>query len=137
MNAKARATLPALIALLACGCAATGGATHAPPLPSSMRTEPARFVVVTVRNEPRALSALPGSTPRGYDGSAYYGVTAAASAAVRSLERDYGLEEVSAWPIASLRVHCIVFRVPTASTPAQMVAQLQHDSRVESAQNLN
>ncbi len=41
-----------------------------------------------------------------------YGVSASARAMTRSLERDYRLREVSAWPIESLRVNCIVARVP-------------------------
>jgi subtilisin family serine protease len=74
---------------------------------------------------------------RGYDSAGLYGVTSAARAAVRSISKDYGLHEVSAWPIAALHVHCVVFRVPAESAPSQMIAALTQDPRVDSAQPLN
>jgi hypothetical protein len=122
---------------LALGACASGGSPLRVPLSPEMRTEPSNFVVVTVRNVPRALATQAGSTPRGYDAAGMYGVTSAAADMVRGLERDYGLREVSAWPITTLRVHCIVFRVPPPSTPAAMMARLGRDSRVESVQLLN
>jgi subtilisin family serine protease len=126
-----------LAALL--GACASGGTSllSPPPLSTEMQGEPDRFVVVTVSNTPRPLATRPGSTPRGYDAAGRYGVTAAAGAAVRALERDYGLSEVSAWPITTLSVHCIVFRVPATTAPATMLARLSKDPRVESAQLLN
>jgi hypothetical protein len=102
-----------------------------------MRADPSKFVVVTVRNDPRPLATRAGATLRGYDSAGMYGVTSDARAAVRALTRDYGLREVSAWPITALRVHCIVFRVPEDSAPVQMIARLAHDPRVDSAQALN
>jgi subtilisin family serine protease len=102
-----------------------------------MRSEPSKFVVVTVRNDPRPLATRAGATLRGYDTAGIYGVTSAARATVRAITKDYGLLEVSAWPIAALRVHCVVFRVPEDTAPAQMIAQLAKDPRVDSAQPLN
>jgi len=94
-------------------------------------------VVVTVRNDPRPLPSRAGATLRGYDSAGLYGVTSAARATVRAITKDYGLREVSAWPIAALRVHCIVFRVPEDALPVQMIAALARDPRVDSAQPLN
>jgi len=102
-----------------------------------MQSDPSKFVVVTVRNDPRPLATRAGATLRGYDNAGLYGVTSDARAAVRELTRDYGLREVSAWPIAALRVHCIVFRVPENTGPLQMIARLAQDPRVDSAQPLN
>lgn len=118
-------------------CASTRGGPVAPPLSADMRSDPSKFVVVTVRNEPRPLATRAGATLRGYDSAGLYGVTSAARAAVHELTRDYGLREVSAWPIEALRVHCIVFRMPENSVPVQMIARLAHDPRVDSAQPLN
>jgi subtilisin family serine protease len=129
--------LPAVAASLVAACAAQTQAARAPPLPNTVRSDPSRFVVVTVANESHAVASRPGSTPRGYDATAQYGVTSAANATVRALEHDYGLSEVSAWPIASLRVHCIVFRVPADGTTDGTVTRLAHDPRVESVQRLN
>jgi hypothetical protein len=102
-----------------------------------MRSDPSKFVVVTVRNDPRPLATRAGATLRGYDSAGLYGVTSAARATVLAISKDYRLREVSAWPIAALRVHCIVFRVPEDAVPVQMIARLANDPRVDSAQPLN
>jgi subtilisin family serine protease len=130
-------TLASLLIILLSACATGAAHLHAPPLPAEMRAEPSRFVVVTVRNDARPLATRAGSTLRGYDGAGLYGVTSSARATVRAISKDYQLQEVSAWPIAALRVHCIVFRVPENSLPTQMVARLSSDPRVDSAQPLN
>jgi len=129
--------LASLICIVLAACAAPSTRLRAPPLPQDMRAEPAKFVVVTVHNDPRPLSTRAGATLRGYDSAALYGVTSATRATVRAITRDYGLHEVSAWPIAALRVHCVVFRVPEDTVPAQMIARLAKDPRVDSAQPLN
>jgi hypothetical protein len=131
-----------ILAIIACSaalaaCASARIGARAPPLSADMRTDPSKFVVVTVRNDPRPLATRAGATLRGYDSAGLYGVTSDARAAVRELTRDYGLREVSAWPIAALRVHCVVFRVPEDSVQLQMIARLAHDPRVDSAQPLN
>lgn len=137
MNSISRILPLAVLALSMGACTTVGGALRVPPLPAEARTRSARFVVVTVRNESRPLAREAASTPRGYDAAAAYGVTAVASNAVRALERTYGLKQVSAWPITSLRVHCIVFRVPPSIERSALIAQLARDPHVESAQPLN
>jgi subtilisin family serine protease len=126
----------AVLGLLA-GCALSQDAERAPELPVQARADPTRFVVITVRNDPEPLIATPGSTPRGYGGVSAYQVSASARATAHSLERDYRLREVSAWPIESLRVHCIVVRLPDLTPRTSLIAQLARDSRVESVQPLN
>jgi len=132
-----RRSLAMIVCAALAACTATRVGPSAPPLSADMRSDPSKFVVVTVRNEPRPLATRAGATLRGYDSAGLYGVTSDARAAVRELTRDYGLREVSAWPIAALRVHCIVFRVPENTVPVQMLARLAHDPRVDSAQPLN
>src|SRR3981081_3366553 len=105
-----RRILAIILCLALAACAPTRIAQRAPPLPAVMQSDPSKFVVVTVRNDPRPLTTRAGATLRGYDSAGLYGITSDARAAVRALSRDYGLREVSAWPIAALRVHCIVFR---------------------------
>lgn len=129
--------LPLAILGLLAGCALRQDSLRGPELPSQARVDPARFVVITVRNEPGPVVATPASTPRGYGGTGLYQVSASARATVHSLERDYSLREVSAWPIESLRVHCVVVRLPNQTPRATMIARLEHDSRVESVQPLN
>lgn len=137
MQLPIRTSLLALLGLLA-GCALRQDALlRTAELPPQARADPARFVVITVRNEPEPAVPTPGSTPRGYGGAGVYQVSASARATVHSLERDYRLHEVSAWPIESLRVHCIVVRLPDMTPRSTLIAQLARDSRVESVQPLN
>lgn len=128
--------LAAAVGLMA-GCALRQEALRPPELPAQARANPGRFVVITVRNEPQPAVATPGSTPRGYGAAGIYGVSASTRAVTHSLERDYRLREVSAWPIESLRVNCIVARVPEPTPRATLISRLERDSRVESVQPLN
>jgi hypothetical protein len=130
------ASLGLLLSVLVSACASLP-TSHARPIPEQARADAARFIVVTLRNEPRVQAEHPGSTPRGYDAAGHYGLTGSASSQARALERDYGLREVSAWPIATLHVHCIMFRLPGANSRATLMAQLGSDRRVESVQPLN
>lgn len=126
----------AFLGMLA-GCALRQDALRAPELPARARADPTRFIVITVRNDPQPAVATPGSTPRGYAATGVYGVSANARATADSLERDYSLREVSAWPIESLQVHCVVVRLPDLTPRATLIARLEHDSRVESVEPLN
>jgi subtilisin family serine protease len=126
----------AFLGLLA-GCALRQDALRAPELPAQARADPTRFIVITVRNEPGPIVATPASTPRGYGGVSLYQVSTSARATAHSLERDYRLREISAWPIESLRVHCIVVRLPDLTPRSTLIARLARDSRVESVQPLN
>ncbi|MGC1460205.1 MAG: S8 family serine peptidase [Steroidobacteraceae bacterium] len=125
-----------LIGLLGSGCT-TARIQAASPIPARARDDAARYIVVTLRNEPHAAAEHPGSTPRGYDAAGRYGVTAGASLQARALERQYGLRAISAWPIATLHVHCVMFELPGAATRAAVITSLATDRRVESVQPLN
>jgi subtilisin family serine protease len=131
-----RALTFAALGLLA-GCALRQNALRPAELPASAKADPGRFVVITVRNQPQPAVATPGSTPRGYAAAGVYGVGAGARSVTQSLERDYRLQEVSAWPIESLRVNCIVMRLPDLTARATVIAKLAHDARVESVEPLN
>lgn len=126
----------AALGLLA-GCALRQNVLRPPDLPTLAKVDPARFVVITVRNQPQPAVATPGSTPRGYAAAGVYGVGASARSVTQSLERDYRLQEVSAWPIESLRVNCIVMRLPDVTARATVIARLAHDARVESVEPLS
>lgn len=122
---------------LSAGCALQHSALRPTELPAQARADAERLVVITVRNDPEPAVATPGSTPRGYAAAGVYGVSARARAVTHSLERDYRLSEVSAWPIESLRVNCILARLPDLAPRSSVIARLEHDSRVESVQPLN
>jgi subtilisin family serine protease len=129
--------IAALLALAGCASLSSAGLGSGPVLPSAdMRDEPSRFVVVTVVNPSQSPNTRAGATPRGY-GAGLYSVSSAAASTVRAIEHDHKLHQVSAWPIESLGVHCVVYAVPEDSTAAQVIASLEKDSRVESVQPLN
>ncbi len=133
--------LPIAAALLLIGPLGTGCTTAriqaARPIPAPARADATRYIVVTLRNQAHAAAEHAGSTPRGYDAAGRYGLTASASMQTRALERQYGLREISAWPIATLHVHCVMFELPGAATRAAMITSLAADRRVESVQPLN
>ena len=124
-----------LLGLAACSELPTRAAV--PPLPAEALNSPEHFVVVTVRNTPLASASRAGSTVRGYDTAGGYSASATARSTVDAIARDYGLHEVSGWPIAVLKVHCVVFRLPPDQTPEGMVRVLARDDRVESAEPLH
>ena len=137
MNQPWRLLLWTSIVLLASACSVPQSALRMPPQLADMQNDPSSFVVVTVGNEPPWMPARAGSTVHDYDGGGSYGVTSAASATVHALAHDYGLSEVSAWPINTLRVYCVVFRLPTAEMRPSVIGRLARDRRVESVQALN
>ena len=117
-----RALLPLLAALACAACASTS--TIDEPLPMAARMHPDDYVIVTVRNDRERGVPRAGSTPRGYDGSARYTIGVEARSASAALARQYGLQEVSGWPIAELGVHCVVFRIPAGESARQLLAKL-------------
>lgn len=132
-----RASCAALLAV-AClvGCASIAPRMPITTLPAGARADPDRYVIVTVRNIAAPLPSYAGSTPRGYAGSAAYSVSSAAQSVARAIAADYGLQQVAAWPIAVLRVHCLVYRLPEGAARDAMLARLAADARVALAQPL-
>lgn len=123
-----------LLALLA-ACAARPVLAPSAMLPAAARAEPGDYVVVTIRNEVVLAPTHAASTPRGYGGAPYI-AGGSALAASKALAADYGLVEVSSWPIAILGVHCLVYGVSSGSDSAKIAAALKRDRRVESVQPL-
>jgi len=95
-----------------------------------------RFIIVAVDNVPAAFVAHAGGTPHGYDAVADYSATAQAHAAMRAVEREYGLREVSAWPIDPLHIHCAVVEIPSGADRNELLAALSKDRRVKLTQPL-
>jgi hypothetical protein len=124
-------------ATLAAGCA--GGPVRAPPaaaLPPDATDEPERYMLVTIANPSVPLPTRAGSTLRGYDASPYYAVSSVAAATAKAIAADYDIDEVSAWPIASLRVHCVMFRLREGESREAILSKLAADPRVQLAQPL-
>jgi hypothetical protein len=95
-----------------------------------------RLIIAAVDNDPTPFLANAGGTPRGYGNIVPYGVTSAARARMHSLEKDYGLREVSEWPITPLRMDCAVLKIPDGADRASLLAAMSADPRVKLAQPL-
>jgi len=125
---------PVLIALLAAACSNSPVRIESRALADQFFAPPEHFIIAAVDNEPGAFVAQAGGTPRGYDSIGSYGPSPAARQVMRSLENDYGLREVSAWPIAPLHMHCAVLEVPDGVDRQTLLLALAHDRRIKLAQ---
>ena len=94
------------------------------------------LILVTVANPRGPMVIQPGSTPHGYDHTGAYAVSDQTRALAGALEREYHLRRVREWPIAPLRVHCLVFAVPAGADREVLLKRLAHDPRVQLAQPL-
>jgi subtilisin family serine protease len=130
---RALARLPRCFALL---CAAAAAPAWAAPQDAALAASPDRYIVAGIDNPRAAATARAGSSPRGYDGIRAYGASSQARQLLRAIENEYGLSEVSAWPIEPLHMHCAVLKIPDGADRAALLAALNHDPRVRLAQPL-
>lgn len=105
-------------------------------LPEAARVAPRNYIVVTVRNPLTAVPTHAASTARGYDGAVPYLASTVARAQSRALAKQYGLAEVSSWPIAVLGVHCLVYGIGPDLDLQRVIAVMSRDARVDSVQPL-
>ncbi len=131
-----RRLAPLLLVLMFGACGNTPVRIESRALSDQVSRSPDHFIIAAVDNRPTAVVAHAGSTPRGYDGIQSYGPTSAARRTLRALEQDYGLKEVSAWPIEPLHMHCAVLEVPEGTDRPALLAALSHDRRIMLAQPL-
>ena len=97
---------------------------------------PERYIIAAVDNQPVTYVASAGGTPRGYDGVSAYGPSTHARSIMRQIERNYGLKEISAWPIEPLQMHCAVLEVPAGKDRSTLLLALSRDARVKLTQPL-
>jgi Subtilase family len=126
----------ACLALAVSACSTAPVKIESRALADLVSRSPDQFIVAAVDNEPAAFVASAGSTPRGYDSLGSYGPSPAARQMMRALENDYGLREVSAWPIEPLHMHCAVLEVPAGTDRDTVLLALAHDRRIKLAQPL-
>jgi hypothetical protein len=129
-----RRLAPLLLALAAGACSNTPVRIDSRALADQVSRSPEHFIIAAVDNQPDTVVAHAGSTPRGYDGLVTYGPTPTARQMLRALEKDYGLKEVSAWPIEPLHMHCAVLEVPDGTDRPALLAALAQDRRIKLAQ---
>jgi len=126
----------ALLALLLCGCASDPAQIQLRAPLQHLSGPEEHYIVAGVDNPPLPPPGHAGSTPRGYDLLDAYGPSPRARQTLLALEKEYGLHEVTAWPIVPLRMHCAVLEVPAGADRAALLAALARDQRVRLAQPL-
>lgn len=96
----------------------------------------ARDIVLAVANplEPPATHA--GSSLIGYVPPAHYGAGQRAAAMLADLKRQYGLRELTGWPIKALGLYCVVLEPPPGASRDDLLKTLAADERVQLAQPL-
>ena len=100
--------------IFGCVCILAGCAMSAPVEPA-MESDPARFVVVTLRNDAAPSMPRAGSTVRGDELAAVHSLAPATRASAQAVASAYGLREIAAWPIGLLGIHCIVYELPAGA----------------------
>ena len=122
---------------LICGCIwLLAGCASAPStaVEPAMQSDPARFVVVTLRNDAAPSMPRAGSTVRGYEPPPSYSLAPATRASAQAVATAFGLREIAAWPIGLLGIHCIVYELPAGANRDATLERLRRDKRVETAQ---
>jgi hypothetical protein len=128
--------LAALLGTVLCACGSTPLSTESHAAEQQLNDAPERYIVAAVDNDSFMPGGHAGSTPRGYDGLTVYGPTSHALDLMHAVESDYGLREITAWPIAPLHMHCAVLEIPETANRESVLAALSHDTRIRLAQPL-
>jgi hypothetical protein len=124
------------LALMASACSHAPVKIESRALADQYGRSPEHFIIAAVDNDPAVFVARAGGTPRGYDSIAIYGPSLAARQMMRALENEYGLREVSAWPIDPLHMHCAVLEIPDGTDRNTLLAALALDRRIKLAEPL-
>ncbi len=96
--------------------------------------DPTRDILVTFDNS-SAGSASAGLGPP-YLHRKRYVIARQVRRDAAAVAAEYSLKEIEHWPIQSLSVYCFVYRVPEGVDRQNIIATLNADARVESAQPL-
>jgi len=96
--------------------------------------DPARDILVTFDNDAARSSSAGLSAP--YLHRKRYSIARSVRRDAEAVAEEHLLVKVDHWPIKSLSVYCFVFRVPEGVDRQSIIAALNADGRVESAQPL-
>jgi Subtilisin-like serine proteases len=96
-----------------------------------------RDIVLAIANPLDSPSTNAGSSLLGYATPRYYGAGQRAASTLAALKKNYGLREVTGWPIKALEVYCVVFEPPPGMTQDALLKALAKDDRVQLAQPLH
>jgi len=97
--------------------------------------DPARDILVTFDND--AARSGSGGLSAPYLHRKRYAIARDVRRDAAALAKEHLLVKVGQWPIRSLSIYCFVFRVPEGADRQRIIAALNADGRVDSAQPLN
>lgn len=118
-----------LAALIFACCAAATASAAGDRLP-----DPARDILVTFASAgPPTVS---GGTGTPYHKRKRYATPLDSRLLATQVAGDYALEEIAYWPVRSLSLLCIVFRVAETEDRDAIIGRLRADTRIDSAQRL-
>lgn len=109
-------------------------AVSAPGYASGGPPDASRDILVTIADEGARSMTTGVSAP--YRKRKRYSLEAETLRTASKIAQEYALIEIDRWPIRSLSVLCIVYRVAVASDRDTVVRSLNSDTRIESAQRL-
>ncbi|HEX8778532.1 MAG TPA: S8 family serine peptidase, partial [Rhodanobacter sp.] len=106
------------------------------PTTTAASMDARRDIVLAVANLLEPPSTRAGSSLLGYTPPARYGAGQRALSIMDALKRQYGLREITGWPIKPLGLYCAVFEPPPGTTRDDLLKTLAADKRVRLAQPL-
>jgi subtilisin family serine protease len=95
-----------------------------------------RDIVLAVANPLAPPSLHAGSNLLGYAPTGKYSAGQHATSTLAALKKQYGLHELTGWPIKALNLYCAVLEPPPGMTRDALLATLSKDERVQLAQPL-
>ena len=96
--------------------------------------DPTRDILVTFDNHDAQTSSAGLSVP--YQHRRRYSIARKVRRDATAVAEEYSLKKIVHWPIRSLSVYCFIYRVPEGVDRQVIIATLNADIRVESAQPL-
>ncbi len=104
------------------------------PATSFAAPDTLRDILVTFDNSGAKASGTGAGAP--YKFRKRYEISGKVRRASADVAREHQLEKIDHWPMRALSVYCFVYRVPQGVDRDELVARLNADERVESAQLL-
>lgn len=96
--------------------------------------DPTRDILVTFDNRAARSSSAGIGVP--YQHRRRYSIARQVRRDAAAVAQEYSLKKIVHWPIRSLSVYCFVYRLPEGADRQAIIATLNADARVESAQPL-
>ena len=96
--------------------------------------DPDRDILVTFDND--AARSVSAGLAAPYQRRKQYSIARQVRHFSAELAKEYSLQEIDHWPIQSLSVYCFVYRIREGDDRLHIIAKLNADERVESAQVL-